>query len=172
MHSGPTALPIRVIILMGVAGTGKSAVGAALAAKLGGEFYDADDYHPASNIEMMKSGRPLGDAERAPWLERLRREVVDATPYGSLAVLACSALKKKYRDRLGVDTDGVALVHLHTAPDVLLERLVQRPNHFMKEEMLASQLADLEPPCCDEGITVENDRSLDLVVDSIVSRLS
>jgi gluconokinase len=98
--------------------------------------------------------------------------VVDVTPFGSLSVLACSALKRKYRTRLGVDADGVALVYLQSAPDVLLARLIQRPNHFMKEEMLASQLADLEPPCADEGITVDNDRPLDKVVESIVSRLS
>src|SRR5687768_3168385 len=132
--------PPRIILLMGVAGCGKSTIGALLAARNGGHFRDADDFHPPANLAKMAAGTPLNDADRAPWLARLREEVIDATPPGQLTVLACSALKKSYRSQLGVGTPGVALVYLKGNPALLASRLAGRANHFMKAGMLDSQL--------------------------------
>ena len=145
--------PPRVVIVMGVAGSGKSTVGALLAARNGGDFYDADDFHSPENIAKMAAGIPLDDADRAPWLARLRAEVVDATPTGEFAVLACSALKRAYRETLGVGTAGVALVYLKGDAGTLGERLGNRAGHYMKAGMLASQFAALEEPSRDEGMT-------------------
>jgi gluconokinase len=134
-----------VIILMGVAGSGKTTVGRELAGELGWKFYDADDFHPRANVEKMSRGVPLGDADRAPWLERLR-ELIESCPGGGEdAVLACSALKENYRRTLVVD-DGVKLVYLKGDRELLLGRLSERHGHFMKPEMLDSQLATLEEP--------------------------
>lgn len=151
----------RVIIVMGVAGSGKSTVGAWLAARLGGAFFDADDFHPPANVAKMAAGIPLDDADRAPWLARLRREVVD--PPGGPRVLACSALKRAYRRQLGAGTPGVALVYLQGSPALLGTRIAARSGHFMKPGMLASQLATLEEPGPDEGVTVSIDASPECV---------
>jgi gluconokinase len=145
----------RVIIVMGVAGSGKSTIGRLLAARHGGDFHDADDFHPPENVAKMAAGIPLNDADRGPWLTRLWREVVDATPDGEFSVLACSALKHNYRERLGVGTGGVALVYLKGDPITLAERLAGRSGHFMKAGMLESQLATLEEPSPEEGLTLE-----------------
>lgn len=142
-------LPPRVLIVMGVAGAGKSTVAKALAERHGGEFFDADDWHPEANLRKLEAGIPLTDEDRAPWLERMRREIIDPAPAGKLTVLACSALKRDYRRRLGVGEGSVRLLYLRGAPELLLERLEQRQNHVMKSAMLASQLATLEEP--DEG---------------------
>ena len=144
----------RVVVVMGVAGSGKSTVGALLAVRNGGQFYDADEFHPPSNIAKMAAGTPLDDEDRIPWLQRLREEVIDATPINEFSVLACSALKKIYRDRLGIGTNGIALVFLKGSPAMLAERLQNRTGHYMKAAMLASQLATLEAPSIHEGITV------------------
>ncbi len=145
----------RVVIVMGVAGSGKSTIGALLAARNGGVFHDADDFHPPSNIAKMAAGLPLDDADRMPWLERLRHEVVDATPAGEFCVLACSSLKRIYRGKLGVGTAGVVLVYLKGDAATLGARLANRPGHFMKASMLESQLGVLEEPLPDEGLSVE-----------------
>ncbi|MEO7099192.1 MAG: gluconokinase [Luteolibacter sp.] len=144
----------RVIIVMGVAGSGKSTVGALLASRNGGDFHDADDFHPPANIAKMAVGIPLDDSDRAPWLARLRKEVIDATLADGFSVLACSALKKSYREQLGVGTSGVALVYLKGDAATLGARLASRTGHFMKSGMLESQLATLEEPFADEGITI------------------
>jgi gluconokinase len=143
----------RVVIVMGVAGAGKSTIGALLAHRHGGRFLDADDFHPPANIEKMAAGMPLDDLDRQPWLSRLRHEVIDATAAGGFSVLACSALKKAYRTLLGVGTPGVALVYLKGDPTMLAERLGKRSGHYMKAGMLESQLATLEEPSSAEGET-------------------
>lgn len=145
---------VRVAIIMGVSGSGKSTVGALLAARNGGAFYDADDFHPPANIAKMSAGSPLDDADRKPWLARLRQEVIDATAPGDFTVLACSALREIYREQLGIRMPGVALVYLRGDAATLAERLGQRSGHYMQRSMLESQLATLEEPSPDEGITV------------------
>jgi phosphopentomutase len=144
----------RVVILMGVAGCGKSTIGALLATRNGGRFFDADAFHPAANIAKMAAGTPLDDADRKPWLARLRSEVVDTAAAGSLTVLACSALKKSYREPLGVGTPGVALIYLKGDPATLAGRLAERAGHYMKAGMLESQLATLEEPSSAEAIRI------------------
>ena len=154
----------RVLVVMGVAGAGKTTVGQAFANQVGGRFHDADDFHPAANLAKMAAGVPLADEDRWPWLERMRREIIDAPTADGLVVLACSALKRRYREMLGVGTAGVALVYLKVDVETLRERLGQRRNHFMKPGMLESQLAILEEPSMDEGLTVEVGASVAMTV--------
>lgn len=130
---------------MGVSGAGKTTAGRLLATELGWDFADADDYHSAANVEKMRNGIPLTDADRAPWLETLRKMIADAIRAGKNIVLACSALKRSYRDSLRVGPE-VRFVYLKVSPPVLHERLHARCGHYMNEQMLASQLATLEEP--------------------------
>lgn len=162
----------RVVIVMGVVGCGKSTVGALLASRNGGNFQDADDFHPPANIEKMAAGLPLDDTDRAPWLERLRQQVSDAAPAGGLTVLACSALKKNYRETLGVGTSGVMLVYLKGDSALLTNRLAARPNHYMKAGMLGSQLVTLEEPSAAEGVTVGIDSPVEEIVATIETALA
>ncbi|MDQ0464010.1 gluconokinase [Caulobacter ginsengisoli] len=127
---------------MGVAGSGKSTLGAALAGRLGWPFQDGDDLHPAANIARMAAGTPLTDADRAPWLAAVA-DWIAGHPQG---VVACSALKRAYRDRLGAPR----LVYLRGEPDLIARRLEARRAHFFAPDLLASQFADLEPPGPDE----------------------
>lgn len=163
--------PPRMIIIMGVAGSGKSTVGKMLATRSGGSFHDADDYHPAANISKMATGIPLDDADRAPWLARLRREVIDAAPIGNTTILACSALKRAYREVLGGGTAGVALVYLKGDAATLAKRLENRAGHYMKADMLASQLAALEEPSSEEGLILGIDATAMEIVKAIESAL-
>ena len=135
-----------VVIVMGVSGVGKTTIGVALAAALGWRFLDADDFHPASNIQKMSAGVPLTDADRAPWLERLRGLISDALARGEDVVLACSALRKAYRERLTVDAARQRWVYLHLSPELLQQRLGQRKGHYMPVSLLSSQLGTLELP--------------------------
>jgi gluconokinase len=135
-----------VIILFGVSGAGKTTVGRLLASELGWHFYDADDFHPAANIEKMRAMIPLSDADRAPWLEKLRALIDNCIQGETNAVLACSALKEAYRRFLTVDPDQVKLVYLKADYALLKERLQNRRGHFMNPELLNSQLATLEEP--------------------------
>ncbi|MCB1132756.1 MAG: gluconokinase [Verrucomicrobiae bacterium] len=159
----------RVIVLMGVAGSGKSTVGLALAEKLGARFVDADDFHPPANVEKMSSGVPLDDADRRPWLDAMRREVIEAAT--EKTVLACSALKRTYRKRLGVDGPDVGLVYLAGSRELLWKRISGRDGHFMKPEMLDSQLDALEEPDADEGTAVSIDAPVAEIVATIVNAL-
>ncbi|MES2923868.1 MAG: gluconokinase [Verrucomicrobiota bacterium] len=161
----------RVVVVMGVAGSGKSTVGALLASRNGGSFHDADDFHPPANIAKMAAGVPLDDNDRAPWLVRMREEVIDAAPAGGLSVLACSALKKIYREQLGMGTSSVALVYLKGGADTLTSRLAARPNHYMKAGMLESQLAILEEPLPAEGFTVGIESPVEEIVAAIEAAL-
>lgn len=134
-----------IIIVMGVVGSGKTTVGHLLAEQLGWEFADADDYHPVANIERIRRGVPLTDADRAPWLERLREAIVKWTTGNRDVVLACSALKRDYRRTLDVSPE-VRFVYLKGSAPLIAERLRLRHGHFADEKILASQLADLEEP--------------------------
>ena len=135
-----------VILVMGVAGSGKTTVGRALAASLDWSFRDADEFHPPANIAKQAAGIPLDDADRAPWLAAIRAHLDERLARGENAVVTCSALKEKYRAALVADPARVKLVHLSGAPALLAARIAGRTDHFMKPEMLASQLAALELP--------------------------
>jgi gluconokinase len=136
----------RVIVVMGVSGCGKSTVGRTIASALGWRFLDADDFHSKDNVEKMSRGVPLSDADRDPWLHRLRREIDDLLGRCESGVLACSALKQRYRHVLrdGIE-NHVPIVFLDAEPDVLRTRL-DRPGHFMPARLLDSQFAALERP--------------------------
>lgn len=141
----PAAAP-SIVLLMGVAGSGKTTVGRALAADLGWPFADADDFHSAANRAKMAAGQPLDDTDRAPWLAALRRLIDDTLAADAHLVLACSALRQTYRDRLLADPTRIRLVFLHGSPALLRERLARRRGHFLPAALLDSQLAALEPP--------------------------
>jgi gluconokinase len=145
-----------IIILMGVSGAGKTTVGQLLASQLGWEFADADDYHSAGNVEKMRTGIPLTDADRAPWLETLRALITRWIAAGKNGVLACSALKRTYRENLQLSPE-VKFVYLKGSPSLLHQRLHSRLGHFMTEQMLASQLAALEEP--EHAVIVDVDAS-------------
>jgi gluconokinase len=134
-----------IVIVMGVVGAGKTTVGKLLAEQLGWEFADADDYHPASNVEKIRQGIPLSDADRAPWLDRLRQAIAERIAAQHNVVLACSALKRSYRAQLRLGPE-VKFVYLKGSAALIAERLRSRRKHFAGESILGSQLQDLEEP--------------------------
>lgn len=142
-----------VILVMGVAGSGKTTIGQLLARELGWSFADADDFHPPANIAKMSASQPLDDADRAPWLAAIRAHIDRCLARGENAVVTCSALKKSYRRALVGDPAQVRIVHLHGSRELLLSRISGRKEHFMKPAMLDSQLATLEPPA--DALTVD-----------------
>ena len=133
-------------IIMGVAGSGKTTVGKALADRLGWDFFDADDFHPAENIAKMAAGIPLNDSDRTPWLTALSDQLFATLNAGRHPVLACSALKELYRRQLMEGKNGVEIIYLRGSYDLLWARLSTRQGHFMKPDMLKSQFATLEEP--------------------------
>jgi len=161
-----------VVVLMGVSGCGKTEVGRLLAARLGCDFLDGDDFHPPANVDKMRAGTPLADADRWPWLDRLAAEITTRLESSRGAVVACSALARRYRDRLGVARPGVVLVHLDGERDLLASRLAARQGHFMPPGLLDSQLATLERPALDEQpLIVSVTASPAAVVEQIIARL-
>jgi len=154
---------------MGVAGAGKSTVGARLAAALGWTFYDGDDLHPAANVRKMASGRPLDDADRRPWLERIAGVIARHARRGEPAVIACSALKRAYRDLLAAAAPGVRLVYLKGSRELLAERLRRRRGHFLPPRLLESQFAALEEP--DDALVVDVSAPPAALVAAIVREL-
>jgi len=137
---------VRVIIIMGVSGSGKTTVGKALAKKLGWTFFDGDDYHLTSSIEKMANGIPLQDEDRWPWLNALRELVSECLESQQNAILACSALKQSYRDLLLNGNPGAMLVYLQGSYEMIHDRLRIRPDHYMKATLLKSQYEALEEP--------------------------
>jgi len=139
-----------LILLMGVSGCGKTTIGRWLAARLGVPFLDADDLHSPANIARMRAGTPLTDADRRPWLDAVAIRLAEADDAGDGVVVACSALKRAYRDHLRAAAPGLRLVHLAGPAATIHRRLEARSGHFMPAGMLESQLATLDPPAADE----------------------
>ncbi|MEO8809150.1 MAG: gluconokinase [Rhodanobacter sp.] len=134
-----------IIVVMGVSGSGKSTLGQALAAAIGADFQEGDDLHPPANIAKMRAGLPLDDEDRAPWLERIATWIASERSSQRQGVVACSALKRRYRQRLRQAADGMRFIYLQVSPNALQERL-QRRTHFMPAGLLDSQLRTLEDP--------------------------
>jgi carbohydrate kinase (thermoresistant glucokinase family) len=160
----------RTIVVMGVSGAGKSEVGIALAERLGTRFTDADSLHPLANVEKMRSGVPLTDEDRWPWLELVGKELASADMDG--VVVACSALKRTYRDAIRAAAPATTFIHLDVDLPALQVRLSSRAGHFMPSSLLASQLDTLEPLAGDEpGLTVTPLPGVEATADRIVARL-
>lgn len=168
MYRSPADGP-QFIIVMGVAGVGKTTVGRLLAERLGWTFLDADDFHPSANVSKMQSGAPLTDADREGWLERLHALVGSQLNSGERTVLACSALKSTYRSKLTKGHDGVVFVYLRAPRRLVEDRLVARTGHFFDAGLLASQFAALEEP--EDAIVVDAVAPADVIVDSIAAHI-
>jgi len=163
----------RAIVVMGVSGCGKSTVGTRLAERIGATFLDADDFHPPANVERMRAGIALTDADRAPWLDALAARLAAARAARESVVLACSALKRSYRDALRRGAPALALVHLTGSPALLAERLATRSDHYMPPSLLTSQLALLEAPADDEhAITLDVAHPTDELVAALLKALA
>jgi gluconokinase len=157
-----------IVIVMGTTGSGKTTIGSLLAKRLGWEFVDADDFHPPSNVEKMKHGIPLTDADREPWLKALHDKIVEWTAEKRSVVLACSALKQSYRDELRASSD-VKFVYLKGSYQLFSERVLARRGHFAKQDLLASQFATLEEPT--DAIIVDAAPSPEQIVSEVRKKL-
>jgi gluconokinase len=155
-----------IVVIMGVAGSGKTLIGQQLAQALDWSFVDADDFHPPENVEKMSSGVPLSDADREPWLEALRRVLSHADASRRNVVLACSALREAFRNRLGAGVTDLHFVYLRGDSSLLEQRLRARRDHFFSPDLLTSQLATLEEPR--DAIVV----ATDALPPAIVARIS
>jgi gluconokinase len=142
-----------IVVVMGVSGSGKTAVGEILARELGWPYLDADDYHPPANVEKMRSGHPLTDDDRWPWLDRLNELMLAQDTKGRSAVVGCSALKQIYRDRLTSGLTDVRWVHLTGGFDLIMSRLQTRKHRYMPASLLQSQFDTLEPP--QDALTID-----------------
>ncbi|SRR6266498_5278100 len=163
-------MSIRFIIVMGVAGCGKTTVGKALARDLGWNFYDADDFHPPENIAKMANGIPLNNSDRAPWLAALHDLISSSLKANHPGVLACSALKQSYRQRLLEGNEGVQIVYLKGSYDLIWSRMSMRKEHYMKPDLLQSQFEALEEPT--KALTIDISMSIEDIVQEVVSSMS
>ena len=158
-----------LVVAMGVSGSGKSTVGAALAQRLRVPFADADDFHPPANITKMTEGHALDDHDRHPWLETIGEWLLAHESTGG--VMSCSALKRKYRDQLRHHAPTTEFLHLHGTPEVIARRQASRPGHFMPASLLHSQFATLEPLAPDErGVVIDVELDIDSIVHQYVTR--
>jgi gluconokinase len=158
-----------IVIIMGPTGAGKTTIGAMLATQLNWQFADADTFHPPANIEKMSHGIPLADADRAPWLEAMRKAILEWIAAGKNVALACSALKRAYRDELRPSPE-VKIVYLKGDYALFAERIRHRHGHFADEQILAGQFADLEEPT--DAITMDAAQSPEQIVAEIRKRLA
>ena len=163
---------IAVVLLMGVAASGKTTIGALLAGLLGWPFADADTFHPPANVQKMASGTPLTDADRWPWLRAIAQWIDEHRVPGAHGVVTCSALRRRYRDMLIGNRDDVALVYLKGAQSVIAQRMVTRHGHFMPTALLQSQFDTLEEPHADErALIVSVDAAPTEIADEIATAL-
>ena len=160
------------LVVMGVSGSGKSTIADKLADRLGWTFEDGDRFHPAGNVAKMSAGHPLTDEDRWPWLQAIADEIDRVGAAGEHAVIACSALKRAYRDILVHGRSDVRIIYLKGTQELIAERLAQRKGHFMPPGLLASQFKALEPPGREENpVTASIDASVDAIVDDIIRQL-
>ena len=160
------------LVVMGVSGSGKSTIADRLAARLGWRYEDGDKFHPPSNVAKMSAGHPLTDEDRWPWLRAIADEIDRVCEAGQRAVIACSALKRAYREILVHGRNDVRIVFLNGTQDLIAERLAARTGHFMPPGLLTSQFRTLEPPQLNERpITVSIDAPVEAIVDDIVRQL-
>ena len=158
----------RRLVIMGVSGCGKSSVGAGLATRLGLNYRDGDDLHPPENVAKMRTGMPLTDGDRWPWLDRVGQVLLAEAP----VIVGCSALKRAYRDRIRTAAGGpVTFVNLAGSQEVIAARMALRQGHYMPLSLLDSQFAALEPPAAEEAITVSIDQPLEALVADILRQL-
>ncbi|HDL8054885.1 TPA: gluconokinase [Yersinia enterocolitica] len=164
----------RSIIVMGVSGSGKTTVGEAVARRIHAKFIDGDDLHPRANIQKMGSGHPLNDEDRMPWLERLSDAAYSLHHKNESGIIVCSALKRRYRDRLREGNPEMVFLYLKGSFDVIMERLKARSGHFMPTDLLKSQFEALEEPGSEEPdvICVDIDADIDEVVQRCVLALA
>ena len=155
-------------IVMGVSGCGKSSVGKSLAQSLGWDFYDADDFHPPENIAKMAKGIPLDDSDRAPWLASLHDMILSKLTDNSPSVLACSALKERYRQQLTKGNESVQVVYLKGSYDLIWSRMEKRTAHYMKPHMLQSQFETLEEPT--NALTIDISLPVENIVQEIIQQ--
>ena len=160
------------LIVMGVSGSGKSTIAEHLAKRLGWSYEDGDSFHPASNVAKMSAGQPLTDEDRWPWLRAIAAEIDRICDAGEHVVIACSALKRAYRDVLVRGRSDVRIVYLKGTEDLIASRLALRKGHFMPPGLLASQFRTLEPPETSENpVTVSIDASVETIVDETIRQL-
>ncbi|SDT47253.1 gluconate kinase, SKI family [Bradyrhizobium canariense] len=160
------------LVVMGVSGSGKTTIADKLAERIGWRCEDGDKFHPASNIAKMSAGHPLTDEDRWPWLQAIANEIDRICKAGERTVIACSALKRAYRDILVHGRDDVRIIYLKGTQQLIADRLAKRKGHFMPAGLLDSQFKTLEPPARDENpVTVSIDASVDAIVDDIVRQL-
>jgi gluconokinase len=168
----PDRLRAVIVIVAGVAGSGKTTVGTQLATRLGWRFADADGFHSAANVAKMRAGIPLTDEDRAPWLRAITSWMDDIEAVGESGVITCSALRRRYRDELLSGRPAATMVFLEVSREDLVQRLSHRAGHFFPEKLLDSQLAAVEPPAPDERVlTLLEDGDPAQMVDEIVTRL-
>jgi gluconokinase len=161
-----------IIVIMGVAGSGKTTVGALLAGRLRWPYAEADNFHPQSNVDKMAAGHPLTDEDRRPWLEAIGRWIDERGAQNEPGVVSCSGLKRAYRDMLRKGRPEVRTVFLEGSKELIMRRMVARHGHFMKAAMLDSQFADLEEPEADEDVLVISvEATPEEIVDQITERL-
>jgi gluconokinase len=160
------------LIVMGVSGSGKSTIADLLAKRIGWTYEDGDKFHPASNVAKMKAGHPLTDEDRWPWLRAIAAEIDRVCQAGEHLVIACSALKRVYRDILVHGRNDVRIVYLDGTRQLIADRLAKRKGHFMPPDLLPSQFRTLEPPGDDEDpVTASIDASVAAIVSDIVQQL-
>lgn len=162
----------NALVVMGVSSSGKSTIAKALADRLGWRFADGDDFHPRANVEKQRAGQPLTDEDRWPWLQSIADEIDRVTAEGGKLVVACSALKRVYRDLLLHGRHDIRIVYLNGSKELIARRMAARKNHFMPPSLLDSQFRTLEVPGPDERpITVSIDDDIDGIVDAITKQL-
>ena len=165
----PGHSPLRIVMLMGVSGSGKTTVGKLLSARLDWPFYDADDFHPKHNLAKMSQGLPLNDQDRKPWLLAIHNLLAGLAAKGGKAVVACSALKREYRELLGTGVQGIGWVYLKGEFALIQDRLQARQAHSFPAALLGTQFEILEEP--EGALTVDVDNPPDTVAERIVKGL-